>query len=278
MSFNFRSITPTVVAAADKKPGHSDVVLLATHASIKTWGTVLNDGTPGATRKITTAHGFDPNDGFFMIQCKGKSITPTGDAAGNAGEQVRNLKYEVIIKGDSAIIDEFIDQILNEDLVALFNDPVCGQNNLLQIGSECTPANISGYTFAGGNKGAAGVKEHKFTIECPDRFWYSGEVVRKVEGGQLATPTGLVISAVEDDAYTIGWNAVTGATSYDVQTSKLPTFATGVDTVSSSGITDLTLSRTGQTADTIYYVRVRAVATGKVPSEWALVATKTDEA
>ncbi|MDH7463976.1 hypothetical protein QEG73_21925 [Chitinophagaceae bacterium 26-R-25] len=179
MPFSFGNITPQVIADADKKPGHSDVVLFARVADFETIATPTSPwAAPGDSVKITTAHAFPEGGGFFSLQCKAKSIDPTGDAQGEAGGQVPTFKYKCIVKGDSPEILEWVLQALNEDFVVLFNSPECGKDEYIQIGGKCTPANLNSFAFRGGNKGNGGFKEYEFVVESSDKFFYNGTVTK----------------------------------------------------------------------------------------------------
>lgn len=180
MAFNFGHIKAADVAAADKKPGHSDIVLMALMADFTVIaGSIDPPVNPGDSKKITDAHTFPVGKGFVELQCKSKAIEPGGDSQGEAGGQVVNYKYKVIVKGDSAVILEWIEQVLNEDTIWLFNDPQCGVDKYVQVGSKCNPANISGFAHRGGSRGAGGFKEYEFIVESADKFFYSGAVTKK---------------------------------------------------------------------------------------------------
>lgn len=274
MSFNYRSITAAVIAAADKKPGHSDVVLFSPTSAFTTIAMPTSPATGmGDTKRITDNHTFPTNGGWKTIQCKAKSIDGTADAAGEAGGQVITYKYKLIVKGDSAEINEFIGYISNEDIIALFNDPVCGQNNYVQLGSACTPANISGLTFRSGSKGAGGFKEYEFVVESSDKFFYEGDVTMAVEGTQLAAIPYLVATAVADTTATISKGAaVANAETYTLEHSTSSSFTSPV---AITGDADGIFNITGLTASTTYYVRMKAVATGYVDSAWEIMSFTT---
>jgi hypothetical protein len=259
-NINYRSITPTVIAAAVKKPGHSDTVLFAPTSAFtliaKPTAPFVN---PGDTKKITADHTFPVNEGFRTFQCKSKTVDPTGDASGEAGGQVPLYKWKCIIKGDSAHINEFVENLLNEDIIALFNDPVCGVDDYVQAGSSCTPAEITGFAFRGGTKGAGGVKEYEFTVQSSDKFYYSGTVTMASEDPTLDAPGLLSISAVTDDGFVVNWADVTDATGYDITVATNAGFTTGLVNYDRA-VSDVTVS--GLDAATVYFIRVRAKATG----------------
>ena len=180
MAFNFKSITAVEIQAAEKKPGHSDVALMAPLADF----TVCAEPTapfanPGDSKRITTAHTFPVGKGFVELRCKPKALEPAADSQGEAGGSVANYKYKVIVKGDSPLIQEWIENVLNEETIWLFNSPECGVDSYVQIGSKCSPALISGYAFRGGSKGAGGFKEHEFIVESTEKYFYSGAVSKK---------------------------------------------------------------------------------------------------
>ncbi len=274
MSFNFVNITAAIISAADKKPGHSDVLYICPIGNFTAIAGALNDGTPGATKRITADHTHPVNKGFIKVQCKAKSIDPTGDAQGEAGGQVPSYKYKVIIKGDSPTILEFVEQILNEDIIGIFNGPVCGVDAFTQLGSECSPAQISGFAFRGGSRANGGFKEYEFTIESSEKFFYEGTITEHTDSSLLlATPSEPIVSGLAATTATVTWGDVTNATEYEIQRSTSPSFTAPV----SETIADPTVTKayTGLTTATTYYFRVRAKATGYVTSDWAVGAFTT---
>src|SRR3990170_7654222 len=100
MAFNYGHINAATVLAADKKPGHSDVALMAPTGIFTDIKIPVAPFTlPGASKKITTAHTFAVDEGFVELQAKAKSIEPGGDSQGEAGGQMITYKYKVIVKG-----------------------------------------------------------------------------------------------------------------------------------------------------------------------------------
>jgi hypothetical protein len=274
MATNFYNISRAVIADAQKKPGHSDVMRLCPASWITTWASTLNDGTPGSKKRIPGNHTFAAGKNPLEVIMKPKSVEPTGDAQGEVGGQVQNYKYKCIIKGDSATIQEFVEDILNEDLVAWFNDPTCGVDAFTQVGGECTPAQISGWAFRGGSKGNGGFKEYEFTIESADKFFYEGALADYVDPDlQLATPSEPIVSGLAATTATVTWGDVPNAVSYEIQRSTSPAFTAPV----SETIADPTVAKayTGLVTATTYYFRVRAVAAGYVTSEYAVTAFTT---
>jgi hypothetical protein len=274
-TLNYKSITAAVVAAADKKPGHSDVVLISPTSEFTTIAIPTAPFVnPGDSKKITADHTFPTNAGWKKIQCKANSIDPTGDAAGEAGGQVAKYKYKIIIKGDSPHINEFVENLLNEDIIALFNDPVCGVDNYVQLGSACTPANLSGWAFRGGNKTAGGFKEYEFTIESSDKFFYEGTVTMAVEDPILASVGILNVTAIASTSIALDWESTLNTDEYEIHFGISPIF-TGHAT-ETSATSNVTL--TGLTPEEIIYIRVRAVGEGYANGPWSQIAVTTASA
>jgi hypothetical protein len=269
MALNYFSITPARVSAADKKPGHSDLVYFALHAEATSWAIPTPTVVPGSSKKITSAHTFPTDKGFFSIQAKASSIEPTADAAGERGGQVATYKTKVIIKGDDAVINEFVENILNEDLVFIFNDPVCGVDRFVQLGSRCTPANIEGFAFRGGSKGAGGFKEYEFVVASPDKFFYEGAVTMATETNLAVAP----LTMVED--ITSGGLKITvmpndiAATGTELQRSTMLNMSSPTNVTGASNV----YTQTGLAADADYYFRARntAGAAGILKGPWTAV-------
>lgn len=272
-NINYRSVTASVIAASDKKPGHSDRVLFAPTSTFTLIANPTGPFTnPGDTKRITANHTFPVNGGFKEFNCKARSVEPTADASGEAGGQVPLYKWKCIIKGDGPHINEFVENLLNEDIIALFNDPVCGQNNYVQAGSQCTPAEIAGFAFRGGTKSAGGFKEYEFMIQSSDKFFYSGIVTMAVENPILDSVGAVVVVSVSNTEVSLNWADTANATTYEIDYALNEAFSSGLQSttreISAAVITSLT-------ANTTYYVRIRATAIGYAAGPWTVVAFTT---
>lgn len=180
MAYNFTAINNAVVGAASTKPGHSDVVFFSPideFATIAVPGTYTN---PGDKKKITTAHTFGVGDGFVRIKCKPGSVREEGSTViGEKGGLVPNHVFTMIVKGHSAVIEEILEEALNIEAIWIFNSPECGVNEYVQLGSSCSPAQLTGYEVRSGSRQEGGVREYQITLESFDKYWYSGALTEK---------------------------------------------------------------------------------------------------
>lgn len=280
MSTNFYNISRQVIAAAQKKPGHSDVMYLCPTAWITTWAEPLNDGTPGSKKRILGNHTFAAGKGPIQVILKPKSVDPTGDAQGEVGGQVPTYKYKSIIKGDSATIQEFVEDILNEDIVAWYNDPTCGVDAFTQVGGECTAAQISGWAFRGGSKGNGGFKEYEFTIECNDKFFYEGALPSYTDPEvQIPDLIGLGVQDLGTTTVTLRAAYYTQPYEFDieVQVSGSVSFPVGSSTTNYTiSSPDIDVPVTGLLSGVLYYARARGVKAGYASTPWVTTVFQMD--
>lgn len=91
-----------------------------------------------------------------------------------------------------------------------------------------------------------------------------GTTARLIQGVTCAVPSGLAASNLSANAATLNWNAVSGATGYQVQYRPV-----GATTWQSSAATTNTLNISGLTASTLYEFRVSAQCGGGANSDWS---------
>lgn len=89
----------------------------------------------------------------------------------------------------------------------------------------------------------------------------------------LATPT-LALGAITETSILLSWDAIPNATSYELQRSLSPSFASGVSTVYTGG--QLLYNNTGLNANTTYYYRLKAKAVGYNDSLYSTISETTD--
>jgi hypothetical protein len=177
MPYDFTAITTAVVAAADQKPGHSDVIFFSPIDQFLVLQKPAAFAVAGDKKKITTAHTFTAPAGFVRIKCKPGSVKEDGSGIiGEKGGLVPRHVYNFIVKGHSAVIEETLEEMLNIEAVYLFNSPECGVNSYVQLGSECNPAQITSYVAKSGSRGEGGVREYEVVLESSDKYFYSSTV------------------------------------------------------------------------------------------------------
>lgn len=179
-TYNFSNITPAVVSASKLKPGYSDTVTFAPIAEFTTIAAPGAYSSPGDKKKITTAHTFAVGKGFSQIKAKSGRVRQEGTTAvGEVGGWVPSYKYGITIKGHSAVIEEIIEEMMNEEFIFLFNSPECGVNEYEQLGSSCNPAKLESFANKSGNKGEGGTCEFELVFASSDHYFYSGTVTLK---------------------------------------------------------------------------------------------------
>jgi hypothetical protein len=180
VAYNFSNITTAVTGAADIKPGHSDVVLFAPIDEFTAIQIPAAWAAAGDYKKITTAHTFPALKGFAQLKSKPGGVRQEGTTAvGEKGGLVPQYQYIITVKGHSEIIEEWLEQAMNAEGIWLFNDPTCGVNKYVQLGSACNPAQISAYSAKSGSRNDGGVREYEVTMQSADKYWYTGTVTIK---------------------------------------------------------------------------------------------------
>ena len=133
----------------------------------------------GDTKKITTAHTFPVDEGWMSLLCKLHSVTTKATTVGDEGAQRLQHDFEGIILGDSAIHQEQLEAMLNDNCLFLLKDQDCiNTTDYVQFGDECLTPNIK-LEFTG-NTTKEGLKEYKILGTVLDKkFWYSATVTEK---------------------------------------------------------------------------------------------------
>ncbi len=160
--------------------GYKNVFLFAprsTFLSIKTPSatpTVLGDKV-----KIVGSHTFNTDEGWISWLCKKNSVTITAETTGEAGARDITWKAKFVLLGDSATTQEQLQDLLNDDIIALAKDQDClNATDYVQLGDECVNPDIT-VTFDGKTT-ADGLKEYTVDLSVKGKkFWYSGTVTMK---------------------------------------------------------------------------------------------------
>jgi hypothetical protein len=172
------------ITKADQKNvdgGYKNVVLFAPRSSFLTFAMPSPGATPasGDTLKITTAHTFGTTEGFISWLCQKASVTIKGKSEGEAGAKSMVWTAEFTLLGDSASTQEQLENLLNDDVIALFKDGNClAATDYVQIGDECNNPEFD--VEFDGKTTAEGLKIYKVTMKCKKaKYFYSGAVTEK---------------------------------------------------------------------------------------------------
>jgi hypothetical protein len=135
---------------------------------------------PGDKFKITTAHTFTAPAGFIAFDCKKHAVTTTAETTGEDGSKSLTYKCRFTLLGDDAITQEYLETMLNDDIIMLVKDQDClVATEHVQFGDECVTPDFT-ITFDGKTT-KEGLKE--WTVEATvkaKRFFYTGAVTEKV--------------------------------------------------------------------------------------------------
>lgn len=134
----------------------------------------------GDTVTVTGAHTFTDPKGFFSWDCKTNSVTIKSSTVGEDGSQELEHTAEFVILGDSASTQEMIERQLNDDVIALFKEAACLEDDsYVQIGDECVSpvfkAEFDGKTTKEGKK------EYKVSMTCKVKYFYAHTVTLSTE-------------------------------------------------------------------------------------------------
>lgn len=185
MSVALINISSGTVSASERKAGFSDEVLISEMSAFDTIASALTSSGAGDSKKITSAHTFpvavdpDPANGFHSIKAKRGTVTHDGESKGEEGGGVMEYKPKFMLIGDNAKTCEFIENLLNREVMLLHQSPNCGSTDpLLQYGSKCSPAVVEKVTEKAGTKKDGGLKVYEVTFVTTEKFFYSGTVTK----------------------------------------------------------------------------------------------------
>ena len=167
-------------AASDVKAGYADEFLIAEMKDITTIAPPLNDGTPGSSKEVTAAHTFGAGKGFTELRGKSGVANADGESVGESGGGVMQYKPKITIVGDGPVQCEYIENLLNKEVMILAPNPDCYSNApYTQFGGKCSVAIITKVNFKSGLKNSGGLKEADIEFSTFDKFFYSGTVTKK---------------------------------------------------------------------------------------------------
>lgn len=165
----------------DYSGGYKNVFIFAPRASFLAIAKPA-DPAPllGDSLIITDAHTFTDPAGFRSWDCKTHSVTIKGASVGEDGAKEIEFTAEFIVLGDSATTQEQMTRVLNDDIIGLFKEAACLENDsYVQLGDECNSP-IFNVEFDGKTT-KEGKKEYKVTVASKAKYFYSGAVTMSEE-------------------------------------------------------------------------------------------------
>jgi hypothetical protein len=165
--------------ASERRGGFSDELLISEIAEF------LDIKTPGAwaaagdSKKITTAHTFDATKGFFELRARRGTAQGDGESIGEEGGGIMEYKPTVEVVGDNAKMCEYIENILQKELIIMLGSPVCDSTDpYVQYGSKCSAAVVDKVTFRSAKKSEGGLKVYTITFKTTEKFFYSSTITK----------------------------------------------------------------------------------------------------
>ena len=180
MSIALIHINAATRSASDVKAGYSDELLIAEYGNFLSVKGPVGGGAPGASKMITASHTFPAGEGYTELRGKIGSTGADGESIGEAGGGVMKYKPKVAVVGDGAIQCEYIENLLNKEVMVLAGAPDCDSTNpYAQYGGKCSVCIVTKVTFKSGSKNSGGLKEYELEFETFDKYFYVGTVTKK---------------------------------------------------------------------------------------------------
>jgi hypothetical protein len=123
---------------------------------------------------IDTAHTFTSPKGFISHATKTHTVTGKAGTVGEDGASELEWTYVFVILGDNASTQEQMQNQLNDELIYLFKDADCLENQYVQLGNDCVSPTVS--VEFDGKTTKEGKKEYTVTVKCKKRYFYTATV------------------------------------------------------------------------------------------------------
>jgi hypothetical protein len=182
MSNNYKAIKRAELDAAASNGGYAPLVFYAPIDTFTTLSAPID--TPvaaGDKKKITIDHAFGVDDGFIGLLTKINSVTlESAESEGDDGSVQNSWVVKAQIRGDSAVIQEQLDEMKNDPvgLIFLVKDSTCNRNEYVQLGDACSPVSVK-YSFNSGST-KEGFKIYDISVTVKEaKFFYTGDVTEK---------------------------------------------------------------------------------------------------
>lgn len=164
---------------ANTKPGYSRRAWLLPVSWVQTFAQIVGNAAAGNRFTIDDSHIVLAGKGAVAVMCAPKSITAPAELSGPSLGKSLNHKPKIYIPGDSAILLDMVDGVINDDVILFIEDiENCksGSTSYLQYGSKCDPATVSSGTFASGEVGGDTTKGYELEFETTAKYFYNGAI------------------------------------------------------------------------------------------------------
>lgn len=152
MAYDFFQENPDNVKGGDT-PGHDALIYIGLYSKFTT--IAVPSDTPSAegdTLIITDDHIFGVDDGFVKMTGFRDGAEVKTKSVGEEAFQTIESELELFNVGDHAPLKEKLLNYMNQKVVVLYRDPVCGSTRVQQLGNKCEGAIISMLEGGSGNK------------------------------------------------------------------------------------------------------------------------------
>lgn len=182
MANNYKAIKRAVLDDAANNGGYAPLIFFAPIDTFTTLASPIAIPVAlGDKKKITLDHAFAATDGFVGLLTKLNSVSiESAESEGDDGSVQNNWVMKAQIKGDSAVIQEQLDDMKNDPagLIFLAKDSTCTRNEYIQLGDACTPVSFK-YAFNSGNT-KEGFKIYDISVTVKEaKYFYTGDVTEK---------------------------------------------------------------------------------------------------
>lgn len=130
---------------------------------------------------ITEDHVFASGKGFHKVNLIKNATTGSATAKGDPGAKWFEHKLSFSIPGDNPESQSLANDLLNEDIIVLVEDPDCAEPRFIQFGCSCDPSAVGEATTESGTLGGDKGKMWKFDVTTTCRDFYEGTLTLATE-------------------------------------------------------------------------------------------------
>jgi hypothetical protein len=158
----------------DYSGGYKNELLFSPRSAFTTIAKPTSTAALGDKVSISTSHTFPATTGFFRWAGRLHSATLKGTTVGDDGAQEIEWTGSMDILGDSASTQEQLQNLLNEDGIAMLTDADCQGTDKIQLGNECVSPSFK--VEFDGKTTKDGKKIYTVNITCKKKYFYTGTV------------------------------------------------------------------------------------------------------